>query len=246
MNIHKYIYQLFYICLTLFILSCNSNRDKEVANPIYQSTNTLDYTGSPSSPTDRTSLAFSDQGAWFAFGFATPENKALGFTGPLLLTQGQGEWSSKMLSTLSLVDIGAKEDIAFEDFTISQTSFNSHLTQQLENNTLKIDQTLFFSSSHSAIINTQIINLSEDPLTIQPSWKGSIFPTELQIAREGNTISLTTERSNAKGIIQSFENDIARVVTTDSSYSIALNSLVIDAGKSKIIGSCSHVYLSRI
>ena len=100
---HKKNYLLYYISLTLFIISCNIEPEQEETSLIHQSSNALNYSGTPSSPTDRSSLAFSDQGAWFAYGFLAKENKSLGFTGPFLMTQGQGEWSSKILSELTLL-----------------------------------------------------------------------------------------------------------------------------------------------
>lgn len=234
-NMKKHTHLLLYMSLTLFIISCNIKLDQVNSSPINLYSNTLNYTGTPSSPTDRSSLAFSDQGAWFAYGLSAQENKTLGFTGPFLMTQGHGEWCSKMLSKIELIDVNRKETINFDDFSISQNSFNSHLEQQFKNKKLKIVQSLFYSSSHSAIIITQITNLSEESITIQPNWTGTIFSTGLQIAKEGNTISLTTDRSTAKGIIQTFEDNINSINTTDSSYSISINNIEIKTNETKTL-----------
>ena len=90
------------------------------SNPIYKPSNTLDYSGTPSSPEDRNSLAFSDKGAWFAYGLSAKDDFKLGFSGPFLMTQGQGEWCSEMLSQLKLINAQTKQDINLNDFKIIQ------------------------------------------------------------------------------------------------------------------------------
>jgi len=224
-----------YITATLLVISCNTKRYQEESSPIFFSSNMLNYIGTPSSPSDRSSLAFSDQGAWFAYGFSSEENKMLGFSGPFLITQGQGEWSSKALSQLELINTQTKDRLNLSGFSVSQTSYNSHLEQVLENKTLTCKQTLFYFSPHSAIMTTQISNLSKETIVLQPFWKGVLFSTGLRITKHDNTISLTTDRSTAKGIIQTFEDNLNTIATTDSSYSISLKEMKIKANETKTL-----------
>ena len=122
-----------YLCLAVLFFSCRNFQNQEDSFSIFLPSNILDYRGTPSSPGDRSSLAFSDQGAWFAYGFTSAEEKTFGFSGPFLMTQGQGEWSSKALSHLELIYKGTQEKLDLHDFASSQASYNSHLKQVLEN-----------------------------------------------------------------------------------------------------------------
>ena len=151
-----------------------------------------------------------------------------------------------MLSQLEIINTKSQKAISIKDFTVTQTSYNSHLEQVLENETLKIKQTLFFSSSHSAIITSQISNKSEKSISLKANWSGTIFSTGLQITKKGNTISLINNRSTAKGTIQTFDNETSNISSTDSTYSISLKAIDIAAGENKIIDSCSNLYICRI
>jgi len=235
MKNHKNKYLLIYISLTLLIISCNTEQYQVDSFPILLPSNTLNYTGTPTSPEDRNSLMFSDQGAWFAYGFPSEENITLGFSGPFLMTQGHGEWCSKVLSKLELINTQSQKAISLDDFSVTQTSYNSHLEQILENKELKISQSLFYSSSHSAIITTQITNQSGETIAIQPNWLGTIFSAGLQIVKEGNSISLITDRSTAKGIIQAFDDKINNINTTDTSYFISLQAIEIKPKETKVL-----------
>lgn len=226
---------IIYLILTLVLFSCNNSQYQEDYFSNVLPSNILDYRGTPSSPYDRSSLAFSDQGAWFAYGFSNEENKILGFSGPFMMTLGRGEWISKALIQLELINRETDERLDLNDLSVSQTSYNSHLQQVMENERIKFEQNLFFSSPHSAIITTQITNLSDETINLQPYWKGTAFSIGLILKKEGNTISVTTDRNTSRGIIQTFEDDITGITTTDSSYSIMLNDIELKANESKIL-----------
>ena len=232
---YKKKYLLIYFFIGLLTLSCITKQRQLNSSPINLPTNILNYEGTPSSPEDRSSLAFSDQGAWFAYGFSAQGNKTLGFTGPLLMSQEQGEWSSKGLSQLELIYTQTKDTLKLSDFSVSQICYNSHLEQVYENKTLKISQFLFYSSAHSALTTTQITNLTEETIAIQPSWTGTVFSTGLQISKEENAISLTSNRSLIKGTIQFFNTEINHLNTTDSSYSILQRTMEIQPKETKVL-----------
>ncbi|MBT6440050.1 MAG: trehalase, partial [Flavobacteriales bacterium] len=228
-------YFIIYLSLSLSFFSCNTKQYQKDSFPIFLPSNILDFNGTPSSLNDRSSLAFSDRGAWFAYGFSSEENKSLGFSGPFLMTQGHGEWSSKILSKLELNNKATQEKIRLNNFSLSQTSFNSHLNQILENQELKIEQNLFFNSPHSAIITTQITNFLDETINLQPSWEGTTFPIGLIITKAGNAITLTSDQTAAIGIIQTFGDDINNITTTDSSYSFSLNDFKLKAHETKTL-----------
>ena len=91
---------LLFFWMVFFIVGCRTAPDAENNSSITLPANTLNYIGTPKFPIDSSSLMFSDQGAWFAYGYPSKEKKVLGFSGPFLMTQGIGEWSSEALAKL--------------------------------------------------------------------------------------------------------------------------------------------------
>ena len=71
----------------------------------------LSYTGTPTHNKDKEMLMFSDQGAWFAYSIPDSITKGQGFSGPFLMTQENGVWSSAMLSQI-LIKIDQNEPVA--------------------------------------------------------------------------------------------------------------------------------------
>ena len=66
------------------------------------SQNSLDYRITPKDAIDKSGLIFSDQGAWFAYSLPKTNKNIIGFSGPFLMTQQNGVWSSASLSNLKL------------------------------------------------------------------------------------------------------------------------------------------------
>lgn len=194
---------------------------------IFGQINLLDYTGTPDSPADRSSLAFSDQGAWFAYGFPDEKESHGGFSGPFLMTQDNGIWCSKALSRLSF------EELNWNDFEVSQTSYFSHLEQVYENKDLRIQQRLFYFSAHTALIVTEVSNKSEKDITLSPKWNGELFDCGIAIERKGNYLHLNSENSNAKGVIRVAGNNVSEVNVSDKSYEMTLEGLKIYSGQTE-------------
>ena len=57
------------ILASVIVFSCSKKQDT-IEITTSQPHNVLNYVGSPDSASYRSSLAFSDQGAWFAYGFS--------------------------------------------------------------------------------------------------------------------------------------------------------------------------------
>jgi len=227
MNYHNL---LFYILILFILSSC-----KEKENQFHQTnlpSNILDYSSAPTSPQYRESLAFSDQGAWFAYGFQTSPEYYGGYSGPFLMTQENGVWCSPVLCQLKLKDINSGKMIDWEKFTVTQSSFNSHLQQVCENERLKITQTLFFLSPHSALINTKIENISNHLIRIQPGWHGTLFLENLSIIEKDNDIKIISKKSTAKGFIKVLNDNVKDVTVTDSTYQLYLDEFEISPGES--------------
>ena len=90
MNSNFLSYCLLFLLAILFLFGCDQS--KESSQIIELLSDELDYTGTPATTDDRSSLMFSDQGAWFAYGFHSDTSYQGGFSGPFLMTQENGMW----------------------------------------------------------------------------------------------------------------------------------------------------------
>jgi len=197
------------------VISCkNSYNETPLLNSNYiaETANTLNYLGSPNEPRDRAMLMFSDQGAWF--GYSLPKTEKLGFSGPFLMTQQNGVWASPMLSELELIENG--NPVAFQ--SIQQDGFLSHLEQTFKNDRIKVQQQLFFTSGHTAVLNTYITNISKDKVVLRSNWKGDLFSgLGLNMSAKGdNELILKSTKSQAVGHLI-FDKE-TRLFVNDSSY----------------------------
>lgn len=223
---------LFFSAVLLFI-GCNNHSIEEKIIKNNLSSNILDYSANPKTPESREALAFSDQGAWFAYSFPTEKENFGGFTGPFIMTQENGIWSSKCLSQLNLHNSVTSEHLDWNNFTSSTKSYNSHLEQVFLSKNLKITQKLFFSSAHTALIITDIENISTQNIKLIPIWNGSLFSRNIHLEQKNDLLILKSDLSIAEGIIQTFESKISKIKNTDSTYSINLDAIEIKPNSSK-------------
>jgi len=197
------------------VISCNSSYNEKPlldSNFVTETANTLNYLGSPTNSKDREMLMFSDQGAWF--GYSLPKTKKIGFSGPFLMTQQNGVWASQILSELELIENGSS--VKFNSH--KSDGFLSHLEQTLKNDHLKVKQQLFFTSGHTAVLNTFITNISNDKIVLRSNWKGALFgDLGLKIASDGaGELTIKSTKSQAVGHLI-FDNGTTLFVN-DSSY----------------------------
>jgi len=237
----KCIYLVVYSGLVLLSTICNGQQPAD-SNLIYYPANSLDYSGSPDSSRDRSLLAFSDLGAWFAYGLPTEPSNYGGFSGPFLLTQENGVWSSDVLSKLEIIKLDAGKPVDWSDFKVTQTSYNSHLDQVFENQYLKVSQTLVFASAHSALIITHITNLSDGTFSFSPSWKGSTFLDGTTLKQQDDAVGLTSNNSSAKGVIQVFGDEINKIDVSGNTYTLNLENVELKAGDTKQL-VLSHTFI---
>ena len=231
MMIQNWTNKIYYLIFIALLMSCSTISSQPDLIKTIQPANILDYSASPSSPQDRSSLAFSDQGAWFAYGFTTEVENYGGFAGPFLMTQENGVWCSRILSQLILIDDNTKERINWQNFIVTQKSYLSHLEQVYENDRLKISQTLFYYSAHTAIITARICNISGKPLILHPEWHGKSFLKSLTFKKQGDTITIDTEKSPALGYINIIGDHIKSIELSDSAYTINVTTLELDPGE---------------
>lgn len=221
-KMNKIIFSILIITLTL---SCVTKTETEKAQEfkyVQKHNNLLNYTITPKHKFDKDGLMFSDQGAWFAYSF--PETTTnIGFSGPFLLTQQNGIWSSENLTVLDVKDQEWNEHIT--------NSYNSHLEQVYKSKDVELVQKLVFSSGHTAVIQTEIKNISDKKVTLQYQWKNaSILADELELFSEGNTVKITSKKTNAIGYLQ-FPEKIENC--KENTYQTKSKTLELPVGETK-------------
>ncbi len=233
---------MFYMSLSILFLCCETDKNKIENLPIYYPSNVLNYEGTPQSSKDRTSLAFSDQGAWFAYGLPSDPNYYGGFSGPFLMTQDNGVWCSKNLSTLHLEDAKSNHKFDFNKFEVEQNSYNSHLEQKLTNGDIRIKQVLAFNSAHSALIITTITNTSSEALLINAQWSGEIITDGFDLTNENDKILLKSERSPAQAYISVHQDTATAIEINNKAYKISIDNIELKTKESKTL-LLSHSFI---
>lgn len=185
--------------LLLFLFS--ATLWSQTKSAIEYSKNILDYRGYPTNATDRKSLAFSDQGAWFGFGFYDKNKIDAGFTGPFLMTEQNGVWASECLAKLNINDDRGNSLINWSTSLIAQNSYNSHLEQTFKTEIFLVKQTLFFANGYTALQKNTITNTSNKTIILNLKFKGSSYLESLSFSSLGNTVKINSTKSNAVGYI---------------------------------------------
>ncbi|WP_430438131.1 MGH1-like glycoside hydrolase domain-containing protein [Polaribacter uvawellassae] len=198
--------KLIYLFTILLFFNCIKEEPKSY---LKFSEKALNYQITPTDKFDKSGLMFSDQGAWFAYSFPNPESKISGFTGPFLMTQQNGIWSSASLTNLVI------ENNSWTSHTTS--SFNSHLEQTFTSDKLELKQELVFASGHTAIIKSTIKNISKSNQQLQYHFKNEkILADGLQFLASNNQLIINSSKTNAVGHII-FPKNI-NIKSTDSTY----------------------------
>ncbi|MFT5182971.1 MAG: putative isomerase [Flavobacteriales bacterium] len=233
MHFHFQVSKLVFLCsILLGLVACEQEPITELNKPAELQANILDYTANPTASEDRNPLAFSDQGAWFAYGFSTKKENFGGFSGPFIMTQENGKWCSPILSQLFLIDSVSQEPLNWIDFNVQQRSYPSHLEQVFSNANIEVLQSLFFYSGHTALIHTNIRNKSDEKLTFVPMWKGAHWMDNLHFNEEFSRIELNSDVCEAQGYILPFGQMAQDIQFTDSTYQFSLDSFSLEPGKS--------------
>nr|WP_242661085.1 hypothetical protein [Flavobacterium johnsoniae] len=224
----NFIYSVFF--LTVVQLSCAQTQFPNLEN----SKNSLNYMGYPASVTDRTSLAFSDKGSWFAYGFLNPDKAEAGFSGPLLLTEQNGVWLSPAFTSLHLKENNEQNEIDWKTSLVQQTSYNSHLEQEFKTKNLIIRQELLFLSAHTALQKTSITNISNQKIKLDSYFSGENYLNTMELTSGKNEIILNSKKGNAIGQIQFIGQNVNFNITSES-YKTLLNSFVLKPKETKEI-----------
>lgn len=217
--------------ISLIVVGCQKGAqvkiEKTTTNQISE---VLNYQITPKTKFDKSGLMFSDQGAWFAYSFRDSLNYKGGFSGPFLMTQQNGVWSSKSLSQLNLKINDSKVKWGKRTFI----SYNSHLVQTLINNELELKQSLVFNSGHTALIQSTITNKSNNNINVAYFWNNeAIFADGLDLSYIKNEITISSSKSNATGHIV-FSDD-TKLTVNENSYKTEAKSIYLRPNESKDI-----------
>lgn len=201
------------IFMCIFIATCLgcAKSKPETINTNYKylehSLNILDYYITPKDKFDKDGLMFSDQGAWFAYAFPDSTAQNLGFTGPFLMTQQNGIWTSPILSSFNLqsdstFSLNRSNNIAH------QKAFPSHLEQKRVGNNFELTEKLTFLSGNTALIKYSIKNISSGPKKTSYGWSvNKILADGLSFEVQNNVLEINSKKSSAKGYIILPENN---------------------------------------
>ena len=136
--------------LVLLCFSCKEDKAQASTKIDYLefSETILDYRITPKDALDKSGLMFSDQGAWFAYGF--PDSTAIvnGFSGPFLMTQQNGIWST---SSLSRIRISVNDHPVYikKENIVYQHSYASHLEQNIDIRGISLKERLLFLNGNT-------------------------------------------------------------------------------------------------
>lgn len=218
-----------FMLISMLLFGCgqhNSKKSKSTSPSKYlvETRGILDFKGVPKDKDDRDMLMFSDQGAWFAY--SLPENNTNygGFSGPFLMTQDNGVWSSPSMVRFAIQDsIGLP--IIWDK--LSTNSYNSHLEQNYENKTWKVEHQLVFMSGHTALQRIIISNISDKEVTLNSTFQGNLFDIGLNLSKENGHLKLTSPKSKAVGYIQFLKEGKDLFLRDSSSYVVNNQTLLL-------------------
>lgn len=228
----KYLSIIAIALLTSCIEKTESSKSLEKESSQFDK-NILNYKITPKEPFDKSGLMFSDQGAWFAFGLQDSTITDIsGFSGPFLMTQQNGVWSSRALVNLNIKGEDNTEVISWNRSLQSQNSYSSHLEQTFKNKALKVNQEITYLSGHTALQKTTITNVSSTNITLHPSINGKLFDIGINVSLDNETIVLTSEKSTAKGYLSFLEESVSLMVS-DNYYNGHYETIVLEPNESK-------------
>ena len=215
----------FAIFMSLIVFGCNPETNTTTKfNYLEYSKNILDYRITPKEAFDKSGLMFSDQGAWFAYSLPKSDTNLIGFSGPFLMTQQNGVWSSASMVNFNIQGV---------HWTNHDTSaYNSHLEHYFSNNNLELKQELVFSTGHSAIIKSTVTNKTKKAINLSYNWKSQPLLTKdliLQSSKNGLTIS----SSKTKAIGHFIFPKNVKITNTDSTYTTTNQFYKLNPSESK-------------
>ncbi|BAK81591.1 MGH1-like glycoside hydrolase domain-containing protein [Candidatus Arthromitus sp. SFB-rat-Yit] len=203
---------------------------------------------------------FMDNGSWHGYSLPSldDKNNLGGFAGPTILFESTSETIavnlSEALTKIKLVKNGNEVDLSLAKPTLSY--YPGKLVQSYEfRNDFKLIMELIFGTDRTAIVKTQIINLSNDPVKFNVSWEGKLFDSfthnkkvyninpsieslsnGLRVNFDGENGGLS-ENTKYNKFLVNYDKDVSTEVSEDkNSYKTYLkDEIILDKGGSYTI-----------
>lgn len=234
------------IFFVILLVGCKEEQKQVVKNSFLESNkNILDYRITPKDSLDKSSLIFSDQGAWFGYSLTGTDIPFTGFSGPFLMTQQNGIWSSKSLSKLLLTSENHDENLIDpKNDLVLQESYPSHLEQVFINENIELTQQLVFLSGHTSLQKMTITNVSHKNIQFNANIQGVVHDIGITMSHETNIVKLTSTKSNTVGYIQSTNNiEKIEILENNKSYAVIFKSFDLKPNETKeIVISQSFIF----
>lgn len=236
--------QLIFILSLLILIGCKTEKEsKNIPDFSFLkfSENILDYRVTPKDSIDKSGLMFSDQGAWFAYSFTDSSSVNLGFSGPFLMTQQNGIWSSNRFIGLGITEHHHPIPLEKEDI-IYQKGFASHLEELILYDDLEIKKQLVFLSGHTVLIKYTFTNKRNNKRTLPIySRNYGLFSKNLQLSSNENELIINSSKSTAIGHV--LFPISTKIGIEDGIYISVLNDINIEPNETKeIVISQSFIF----
>lgn len=232
--------------LVVFFISCKEKSSFSEKESNTQDTLLLNYKGTPNSKKDDNFLVYTDQGAWFGFSLPS-KNKQGGFSGPFLMTQENGVWSSKHLVQWEFLDQNMQPVDNWGKQKQKRKADLGQLKFEYTNENLKVMHTLFFANSNTAVLKVRISNISNTNKTLIPVAHGRLFSGNLSFHQRTHNIEIQSDLSKAIGHLVFPElSERVHVQVTDSTYQIEFLPITLLSGETyEKVYSISFLFTSE-
>lgn len=173
---------------------------------------------------------FSDCGAWA--GFALPENEsnkyAGTFIGPMAMN-GRG-WLAASLAIPELNIDGNKYDLARNVQTVKY--YPGRLVQEFKDEQLSFTTELCFATSRTAVVRSQLKNVSPHPVAVSLKWRGGVFNKSSEVEKSDKTISILHLPDSTYADISFRTCGAVNIVNRDSLEAIEADRLILQPNES--------------
>jgi putative isomerase len=152
-----------------------------LASPSFDISNVIDRTGNPKQHKDYDKYQnqrfnpFFDLGAWHGFLLPEQDSHLATFTGPMIIAEEYSLFIAEKLEQLSITDLNSKKTLDFSKAQITRLSKPGELQQNFAFEYLTVALNLNFISDRTAIIETKIINHSDNNLSLLLTWQGELL-----------------------------------------------------------------------
>lgn len=115
-----------------------------------------------------------DLGAWH--GFLLPEKRSQGtFSGPMIIAEEYSIFIAEQLEQLAIFDESSGKQYRYEEANIELKSENGRLRQIIHFSDLSLELDLYFTSSRTATIATNLINKTSTFKNLKLQWRGELL-----------------------------------------------------------------------